>query len=244
MTLARDVAGAGPPLLLLHAGVCDARSWAPLVDRLGGRFRTIAPDAPGFGRTPLPDRPVDEVGELVALLDELEVARTAVVGNSFGGLVAMQLAQAAPERVSALVLLASAAPDAEPSPELAAFEAAERAAGDARDADRMVALNIETWVRDPAVAPLVAEMVRTAIAHQLDAPEDEDDDAPPLAPERFAVPALLVDGGLDLPDFAAIADELAATIPGAQRATVPDAGHLVALERPDAVATLLADFLG
>jgi 3-oxoadipate enol-lactonase len=242
MTLARDVAGAGPPLLLLHAGVCDARSWAPLVERLGGRFRTVAPDLPGFGRTPLQEGPPDDVGAVAALLDELEVERTAVVGNSFGGLVAMQLATTAPERVSALVLLATAAPDAEPSPELAAFDAAETAALEAGDVERVVALRIETWVRDPAVGPLVGEMARTAIAHQLDAPDDEGEE-PPFRPASLAVPVLLVDGGLDLPDFGVIADRLAAVIRGARRATVPDAGHLVALERPGAVAELVTGFL-
>jgi 3-oxoadipate enol-lactonase len=241
MTMVYDLAGDGPPLLLLHAGVCDARSWAPLVDRLGGRFRTIAPDAPGFGRTPLPAGPIDEVGDVVALLDELAVERTGIVGNSFGGLVAMQLAQAAPERVSALVLLSSAAHHAEPSPALAAFDAAETEALEARDVERAVALSVETWVRDPAVAPLVAEMVRTAIEHQLDGVQELAERT--LRPERIAVPTLLVDGGLDLPDYAAIADHLAATIPGARRATVADAGHLIALERPDAVAGLVTDFL-
>jgi pimeloyl-ACP methyl ester carboxylesterase len=240
--LAYDVAGDGPPLLLIHAGVADARMWAPLTERLRGRFQTIAPDLPGFGRTP-PSRPFDPAGELIALLDGLGVARTAVAGASFGGWVAMELATRAPARVGALALLATAAPGAEPSPALADFDAAEAAALAAGDVERAITLNVETWVRDPAIAPLVADMARIVVGHQLEAGDEDEDDGPALAPERFAMPVLLVDGGRDLPDFAAIADRLADVIPGARRATVPDAGHLVALERPDAVAKLLTAFL-
>lgn len=243
MTLAHDVAGDGPPLLLLHAGVCDARSWGPLVDRLSGTFRTIAPDLPGFGRSPLPDAPYDDVADVLALLDVLGVARTAVVGNSAGGWVAMELAARAPDRVSAVVLLATAAPGHEPSPRLAAFAAAEADALEHGDVERAVNLSVETWVRDQAVAPLVAEMTRTALEHQLRHHADEDGEEPELRPERIEAPTLIVDGGLDLPDYAAIADRLAATIPNARRATVADAGHLVALERPDAVAELVTGFL-
>jgi 3-oxoadipate enol-lactonase len=241
MTLARDVAGNGPALLLVHAGVADARMWAPLVERLEGRFRTIAPDLPGFGRTP-PAVAFDPAGDLLALLDELGVERTAVVGASFGGWVAMEVAVAAPERVSALVLLASNAPGHEPSDALRAFDEAETAALEARDVERAVAVNVETWVRDPAVAPLVAEMMRVVGANQLD-DIDEEEEVPEPAPERIAAPVLAVDGGLDLPDFAEIADRLAAAMPDARRATVPDAGHLIALERPDAVAELVTGFL-
>jgi 3-oxoadipate enol-lactonase len=247
--LARDVAGDGPPLLLLHAGVADARMWAPLAERLAGRFRTIAPDLRGFGRTPAAAGPFDPAGDVLALLDALGVARTAVVGASFGGWVAMELATRAPERVGALALLATSAPGHDPSPALTAFDAAETAALQDRDVERVITVTVETWVRDPAVGPLVADMTRIIAGHELEDAdgvevEDEDeDDEPELAPERFAMPVLLVDGGLDLPDYASIADSLAAAIPGARRATVPDAGHLIALERPDAVAELLTAFL-
>ena len=96
MTLARTIAGEGPPLLLLHAGIADARMWVPLSERLAARFRTIAPDLPSFGRTPPAAGPFAPVRDLVGLLDELDVERAAVVGASFGGWVAMDLATQVP----------------------------------------------------------------------------------------------------------------------------------------------------
>jgi pimeloyl-ACP methyl ester carboxylesterase len=60
----------------------------------------------------------------------------------------------------------------------------------------------------------------------------------------IAVPTLVVSGGKDpMPDFAVIADRLAAEIDGAQRAVIKDAGHLIALERPDETAELLQPWL-
>jgi 3-oxoadipate enol-lactonase len=243
VTLARDLAGDGPPLLLLHAGIADARMWAPLSERLAPRFRTIAPDLPSFGRTPPAAEPFAPVRDLVGLLDELDVEHAAVVGASFGGRVAMDLATQVPDRVTALVLLASNAPGHEPSPARTAYGDAEEAAMAAGDVDAVAALAVSTWVRDPEIAPLVADMARVIAANDLAAGTEEEDEEPPFAPERIRVRTLLVDGGLDLPDFAAIADRLAETIPDARRATVPDAGHLIALERPDAVAELVTAFL-
>jgi 3-oxoadipate enol-lactonase len=57
------------------------------------------------------------------------------------------------------------------------------------------------------------------------------------------VPTLAISGGLDFPDFARMADRVAAEVPGAERASIDDAGHLIALERPDATAELLLPWL-
>jgi pimeloyl-ACP methyl ester carboxylesterase len=102
---------AAPPLLFLHAlGVGTSGRYvaemAPLLRR-----RVIGIDAPGFAGTPglsVAEYSVDRyVPRLVALLDELGVKRTAVMGHSWGGLVALYLAAAEPERMSAVVLLDS-----------------------------------------------------------------------------------------------------------------------------------------
>jgi pimeloyl-ACP methyl ester carboxylesterase len=84
-------------------------------------------------------------------------------------------------------------------------------------------------------------MSRTAIEHQIgvEAPARED----PVDLSAIAVPTLAVSGGLDFPDFAGFADRIAAEVPGAERAEVPDAGHVIALERPDAAAAILVPWL-
>jgi 3-oxoadipate enol-lactonase len=229
-------------VLLVHAGGCDGRMWRPLAERLDNRYRLHMPDLRGHGSTPLPPEEYADAEDLLRVLDQLRVARAVVVGASFGGWVALQLATLAPERVSALALMAATLADSEEwSPEIQAFRAQEEALLEAGDIDGAVALGVKTWVRDPAIADLVADMSRKAFEAQLgvEAPERE----LPVDLGAIAVPTLAVSGGLDLPDFARFADRIAAEVERAERATIDDAGHFIALERPDASAELLGSWL-
>lgn len=89
-------------VLLLHAGIADRRMWAPQVDALSGAgHRVLAPDLPGFGETPLEPGTIDFVAYAADRLD----APAAVVGCSFGGRIALELALARPELVDRLVLV-------------------------------------------------------------------------------------------------------------------------------------------
>jgi 3-oxoadipate enol-lactonase len=230
-----------PHVVFVHAGGVDGRMWHPLADRLDG-LRLHIPDLRGHGSTPLPPGDYSHVDDLVRMLDGLRIGRATFVGASFGGWIALQLATAAPERVRALALLAGTLADSEEwSAELEAFRAQEDALLKDGDIDGAVALGVRTWVRDPAVTDIVADMSRKAfeLQHGVEASARED----PVDLGALAVPTLTVSGGLDFPDFARFADRIAAEVPGAERAEVPDAGHLIALERPDATAELLKPWL-
>ena len=231
----------GPPVLLIHAGGMDGRMWRPLVERLEDRYWLIVPDLRGHGTTPLPPEEFSNVDDLLAVLDDLKVERATVVGASFGGWVALQLATAAPERVKALVLMASAMDVDDWSPEIEEYRAKEDELVEAGDIDGAVELGVRMWVRDPAVEELVADMSRDAFELQVGVEVDERARSVDLA--SISAPTLAISGGLDVSDFARIADRIAAEVPGAERAEVPDAGHLIALERPDATAELLVPFL-
>lgn len=108
------VAGDGPPVLLLHGsgpGVTAWANWRLTIPVLGRHFRVVAPDIVGFGFT---QRPEDVAYDLatwtahaVGVLDALGIEQAHVVGNSFGGALAMSLAIHHPERVSRLVLMGS-----------------------------------------------------------------------------------------------------------------------------------------
>ena len=215
--------------------------WRPLVERLEDRYWLIVPDLRGHGTTPLPPEEFSNVDDLLTVLDDLKVGRATVVGASFGGWVALQLATAAPERVKALVLMASAMDVDDWSPEIEDYRAKEDELVEAGDIDGAVELGVRMWVRDPAVEELVADMSRDAFELQVGVEVDERER--PVDLSSISAPTLAISGGLDLPDFARIADRIAAEVPGAQRAEVPDAGHLIALERPDATADLLVPFL-
>jgi 3-oxoadipate enol-lactonase len=231
-----------PHVVLIHAGGLDGRMWRPLAERLDDRFRLDIPDLRGHGSTPLPPEPYTHAEDLVRMLDQLKVERAVVIGCSFGGWVALQLATLAPERVRALGLMPGTLSDTEDwSPEIEAFWAQEDALVGAGDIDGAVALNVRTWVREPQVADVVAEMARAALEHQAGAQAQERE--LPVDLPAIAVPTLAVSGGRDFPDFARMADRVAAEVPGGERAEVPDAGHLIALERPDAAAEILGPWL-
>src|SRR3954471_8295502 len=147
MAIHHDVRGDGPAVLLVHAGIADSRMWAPLAERLlAAGFRVVTCDLRGHGRTPLEPGVVSNAADLLGLLDALGIARAAVVGASFGGRVALELALRAPERVAALALLGAALDEFDASPELEAFDAEEEAAIEAGDLDAAVAAVVRTWV--------------------------------------------------------------------------------------------------
>ena len=104
-------AGEGPPLVLLHALGESALDWRWVLPALAHTNRVYAPDLPGFGYSAKPSAEYspDFFARFVsAYLDALGLDRTAVVGNSIGGLAALRLALSAPARVDALGLVASA----------------------------------------------------------------------------------------------------------------------------------------
>ena len=233
-----------PHVVFVHAGGVDGRMWHPLAERLKGR-RLHIPDLRGHGSTPLPPGEYSQADDLLRMLDDLRIRRATLVGTSFGGWVALQLATKAPERVNGLALLASTNRDrdeSEWSPEIVAFREKEEALLEAGDIDGAVALGLRAWKPRPGVRDLVDEMTRDAFVLQQGVEAQE---RPlPVDLGAIAVPTLVVSGAKDpMPDFAVIADQLADAIDGAERAVVKDAGHLIALERPEATAELLQPWL-
>ncbi len=103
--------GSGPPMVLLHGVGESSFGWLGTMAHLAPRHRVLAPDLPGSGASgPSPDGYHSAVlAEVVGdFLDAAEVDRAVLIGNSFGGIVALRLALARPEKVDALVLVDSA----------------------------------------------------------------------------------------------------------------------------------------
>ena len=106
--------GSGPPILFLHGsgpGVSAWANWRLSLAQLAGQFRCIAPDLVGFGYTAVPigltfDRKI-WIDQIVALIDALGIEQVSIVGNSFGGALALALAARHPQRLAKLVLMGS-----------------------------------------------------------------------------------------------------------------------------------------
>jgi 3-oxoadipate enol-lactonase len=248
MTLAHDVTGSGPAVLLLHSMVCDRRMWEPQVPVLvEAGYRVIRCDVPGFGESPMPTGPYNDADDVAGLLDELGVASAVVVASSGGGRVAQELAARRPQRVSALALLCSALGGWPASPARTAFAEQEDALLEAGDVEAATDLNVKTWV-GPAASDAARESVRVMQRRAFEIQLAIEEEPPPIEVDwdlaTVTARTLIVSGDLDLPDFTEIAAELNQRLPGSRWVRLDWAGHLPSLEDPARFNPLLLEFLG
>jgi 3-oxoadipate enol-lactonase len=251
-----EVAGEGPEIVLLHEGICDSRMWDPQWEKFTRSHRVLRFDFRGYGRSPLEPGPYAGGRDVIDLLDRYGFERTALVGVSLGGRVALEIALAAPERVAALVLVGSGLPGHEWSEEMKATWEEEEAALRAGDLDAAVEVSLRAWVDGPRRRPddvdaevraRVAEMQRRAYELQLPVEEDEEELLVEDVSERLGeikAPTLVLTGEEDRPDIQAIADRLAREIPGARRAAIANTAHVPSMERPEEFDQLVLGFLG
>ena len=250
MKLPYDEVGSGPGVVLLHAGIADRTMWAEHLDPLAeAGYRVVAVDLPGFGEAPVPPGEQAAWMDVLQTMDELSIERAALVGNSFGGAVALRAAFVAPDRVSALVLVSAPAPDLEPSAKLEAVWEQEEAALERGDIDAAVDAVVNAWTLSDAPQELrdrVAAMQRRAFAlgdpPTTEAPDPVEQDPEALA--RLEVPTLVAAGERDMGDFLDGAEALAQTLPRARHAVIEGAGHLAPLETPEEFRRLVLAFLG
>jgi pimeloyl-ACP methyl ester carboxylesterase len=234
--------GAGEPLLFLHA-VGGAGTWLEFHRLLAGTFDVIAPDHPGFGGS-------DEFGDVEAVddlvfhyldvMDALRLERAHVVGASFGGWIAAELAVTAPHRISSLVLLSPAGlrlPD-HPVPDIFLMTP-----------DELVATLFRhppPPAEPPPPAPdidkiLAAYRDQTALARFCWSPYLCN---PKLERRlhRITAPTLVVSPAQDRLIPVAHGRRYAARIPAARFTEIEDCGHAMYLERPAEFAAVTIDF--
>lgn len=212
-------------------------------------YRVIALDLPGFGDAPAPTHEDAPWSDVLETMDVLKVERAALVGNSFGGAVALRIAALAPERVTALAMISAPPPDMEePSPELAAAWDAETSALQRGDIEAAVRAVVEAWTlpgAPPELRERVADMQRRALIRQASAPEvpEAPDPLDQTGLTEIAVPALVAAGERDMPDFRDGARRMADQLPSAVHVEIPSAGHLAPLETLEAFRELLLGFV-
>jgi pimeloyl-ACP methyl ester carboxylesterase len=111
MKLNVSVQGQGFPILCLHGHPGKSGSMSVFTNHLSQRFQTIAPDLRGYGKSRAPGKfeMMDHLLDLEELMEQLHLDRILLLGWSLGGIVALELALRFPERVSGIILVASAA---------------------------------------------------------------------------------------------------------------------------------------
>lgn len=250
--------GDGPAVLLLHGFTRDARAWQPVLPCFNP-YRTVRVDLIGHGKSDSPADPArytmaHAVEDLLALLHHLDIERTALIGYSLGGRIALHFVLEAPQMLWALVL-ESASPGIEDPMEHDA-----RFANDAQMAAFLEHNGVEQFVERWQAQPLFASQRRLPDdVLDLQLHERLENSATGLANSlrgmgagaqsyllprlhEISVPTLFLAGALDQ-RYAALAPIMAAEIAGSEHRVIPDAGHTTHLEQPDEYALLVADFL-
>lgn len=255
--LAWRAIGAGPPLLMINGYAATGADWDPvLLSALRRSFTVICPDNRGLGGSDLGDPEALTIesmaGDMVALLDVAGIDRVTVAGWSMGGFVAQALTVGSPERVAALVLLAS-----DPGGPSAITARAEvwAALTDQSGTPRQQASRLIAVLLPPALAPdidrqfgdLVAAARAELSAASLLAQEAAIDawhlHAPPPIP-RHAPPVLACAGSEDVVIPPQNLEGLAARWAGAQTELFEGGGHAFMAQEPERVATLIKRFRG
>ena len=246
-----EVAGDGPAVVLIHGFGLDMRMWDPQVGPLADRFLVVRYDCRGFGASgPFdPAVPYTHAGDLVALLDHLDIGEAVLAGLSFGGRVALQAALADPARVRGLALL-DAVLDGVPwdPPSARALDEVAR-----RVQEAGVLAGREAWLAHPLFAaarerPDLAAALAVMVAgypgqHWLGQDPHRPTRPPIEALEGIAGPALVAVGDRDVPGFREMSAVLARRIPGAAYHLIAGAGHMVNMEQPAAINDLLISFV-
>jgi pimeloyl-ACP methyl ester carboxylesterase len=245
-------AGDGQPVVLLHSGVTDRRSWYAVAEALQPATGVVAYDMRGYGETSGATYGFSHVDDLNAVIDHVATGPVWLVGSSMGGEIAIDAALASPERVAGLVLLAPAVSGApEPSTFDADTDRLVRLWEDAQTSGELDEINrVEMWLwldgpRGPEgrVSGPARELAlaMNAIALKNDMPEESGKSGLSAWSrlEEISVPVTVACGDLDLPFVIARGRELANWLPKSRFHIFEGMAHLPYLEQPAVVAELI-----
>lgn len=247
-----EVAGDGPPVVLLHGGWLHSQQWDDQFSVLARDYRVVRYDRRGAGRSPLGDAEFAHYEDLAALLKRLGIERAHLVGLSAGAQVALDFALTYPQAVLSLVIGASPLAGYDIGREFVDGSRGVSAAGAAEDVqlvhDRMWAF---APFRVAGTMPHVRRRLNAMILQQNTWPTGR-----PNAPRSRAlnpapasrlggirVPTLIIVGDGEMPALEKEAEFVAASIPGARLVTVRKAGHFVNMEQPAKYNRIVLEWL-
>ncbi len=238
INLRRD--GKGAPLLFLH-GALGQFSWPAALASLASRFDVIAPDLPGFGATPRPERVtrVEDIAYVMLdLIERLGAGPVHLVGHSLGGWVALEMAIRSTASIRSLVLADAAGIRVRDVPRADLFR---HGPTDLAKLVYATGADQAEWLANAENA-MVHEANRYTLARLSWQPQLHN---PQLQKwlHRIHVPTLVVWGDQDRVLPPAHAHALAAAIDGATVALMPGCGHMAPIERPEAFSDIVTRFI-
>jgi pimeloyl-ACP methyl ester carboxylesterase len=249
MNIKWESVGEGAPLLLIQGLGYGRWGWEPIVPGLAARHRVVSFDNRGIGESDKPEGPytaAEMAGDALQVLDEAGIDRAHVLGASLGGMIAQELAVAAPERVDKLVLCCTTpgGPSTVPMPEVTVQLFAE-----AQTLAPEIALRrfVENALGEDPPAGLVDELLARRVANPPDPAGWQAQAAAGIGFQgvegQIAAPTLVLGGTADNVVDHRNAEVLARRIPGARVELLAGAGHLFFWEQPDESVRIINEFL-
>lgn len=249
-----ELAGQGPVLVLIHAGLADSRMYDAQFEALARHCSVLRYDLHGFGRSSWPDLPYTHHEALHQLLDHLDVSHASLLGASLGGGVALDFSLTYPSAVDALITVAAGISGYPQTAEDGKLFEPVVEAFTANDYTQAIDLMIHIWVdgvnrNADEVDPDVRDRVRTLYTDVLLRSREGGRQPDKLDPPAYGrlqdihVPTLVLVGEADIPPTRDQADQIARSIEGARETVVPQTAHLLNMEKPDEFNRIVLEFL-
>ena len=251
-----ETAGHGQPLVMIHAGVADSRQWNNEFHAFASRHRVVRYDMRGYGRSEPVDGEFSHLGDLIALLDHLDVARPIIaMGCSMGGGIAMDYSLERPADVAALIMVGSGPSGLALDVPMPAKFAEAEAAHTAGDLDLVCEIETQIWFDGIGRAPdevdqsmrrLAYAMNHIALTHQKKGLGKRMPDASVPAASRLGevrLPVLAIVGEFDIPYIRAAGQHVADNLADATRMDIADAAHLPNMDHPEEFQRIVAHFI-
>lgn len=252
--LYHEIAGTGPPVVLIHGGWLNSAQWDHQFTLLSRKYRVLRYDMRGYGRSALgqPDSGYAQHEDLAALLKHVGMERPHIVGVSAGAQAAIEYAVHYPDAVASLLLGASPLAGFDMGQE---FTEGMRGVVTAGAADSLQVLHDRVWAFAPfrvaAGMPDVRRRLNEMIVHQNTwagqrpgAPRAKRPQTPASARlGEIRSPTLVVVGDGEMPALRSEADFVARNVSGARLIVIRGAGHFPNLEQPKHFNGVLLDWL-
>ena len=242
-------AGSGMPVVFFH-GAGGLMADNPFLDRLAARYHVFAPELPGYGESTgeeLLEDMLDFTLHGWDVVDALGLTRPHLVGHSMGGMIAAEMAAVAPHDLDRLALVAAAGLwiEEHPIPDIFALLPGQLVELLFQDPDKGQALltgGVDFSDMEAFKAFYLGQQRRLAMAGKILFPIPNRRVSKRLY--RVTAQTLVLWGEVDRLIVPAYAQRWARLIPGAQVQMIPDAGHMLPYEQPQAFVDALARFLG
>jgi len=246
-----------PVIVFLHGFTGSTATWLNVVEMLEGEYKTVAVDLTGHGKTTIPNEPnrysmTEQIADLEALFEKLQLTSFTLVGYSMGGRIALAYTHRYPKRVTSLILESSSPGIKDESERLERQEADHKLSERIRregiplfvefwgnialfNSQKRLSAEVQSVVREERLSQNVTGLANSLIGIGTGTQPSYWDKL-----HTVNIPILLITGEIDT-KFVNIAQEMMKYLPLAKHRTIKDAGHAIHVEKPTLFATMVKE---